>query len=231
MTDSTFARRAFVAGLGLSGAAALGAATAARADAPPHTQWQPTHEPQDNWMDLPGRHRMVFDAVSPKGAGEALAFANNYLMANKEGYKLEASDLANIIILRHLATPFGYNDAMWKKYGAIWGKLLKFNDPKTKKVALRNVLMAAPDKPGPEAVSIPILVGKKVHFAICGAATHFLAGVIARKTKAKADEIEKELGANLIPMRIWSRPASSPSTAPRNAATPSPMWGSIPPSA
>ncbi len=200
MTDNSnpVARRAFVTGLGV-GAVALGAATAARADAPPHTQWQPSHEPQDNWMDLPGRHRMVFDAISPKGAGGALTFANNYLVANKEGYKLEASDLANIIVLRHFATPFGYNDAMWKKYGAVWGKMLKFDDPKTKKIALRNVLMSVPPgETGPDAVSIPMLVDKKVHFAICGAATHFLAGAMAKKTKGKADEIEKELAANLI---------------------------------
>ena len=42
--------------------------------------------------------------------------------------------------MRHFATPFAYSDAMWKKYGAVWGKLLKHKDPKTKKIALRNTL-------------------------------------------------------------------------------------------
>jgi intracellular sulfur oxidation DsrE/DsrF family protein len=42
------------------------------------------------------------------------------------------------------------------------------------------------------------MVGKGVHFAVCGAATHFIAGVIAKKTKAKADDVYAELAANLV---------------------------------
>lgn len=213
MTDiaNPVARRAFVTGLGV-GAATLTAglsacataeetkpAAAASAAAAAPARWQPTLDPQDAWMELPGQHRFVFDAASPKGAGEALFFANNFLVYSKSGYGLAPTDNATIVILRHMATPFAYNDAMWAKYGALWGKILKYKDPKTKKIALRNTLMTFPPKtPADEVFSIPTMVEKGVHFAVCGAATHFVAGVIAKKTKAKADDIYAELAANLI---------------------------------
>lgn len=215
MTDisNPVARRAFVTGLGV-GAATLSvglascataeeAAKPAKPGGPPMSAavqiWHPTMEAEDEWMDLPGKHRFVFDSLSPKGAGEALFFANNYLVFSKSGYGLAPTDNATIIVMRHMATPFAYDDAMWKKYGAVWGKMLKHKDPKTKRIALRNTLMTAPPKaPADEAVSIPIMVGKGVHFAVCGAATHFIAGVIAKKTKDKADDIYADLAANLV---------------------------------
>jgi hypothetical protein len=212
MTDisNPVARRAFVTGLGVGAATlSVGLASCATAEeaakpaGPPMPAavqiWHPTLESQDDWMELPGKHRFVFDALSVKGAGEALFFANNYLVFSKSGYGLAPTDNATIVILRHMATPFAYNDAMWKKYGAVWGKMLKHKDPKTKRTALRNTLMTAPPKaPADEAVSIPIMVDKGVHFAVCGAATHFIAGIIAKKTKAKAGDIYADLAANLV---------------------------------
>ena len=210
MTDiaNPVARRAFVTGLGV-GAAAIGAglAACANADEKPApaavaapARWQPASDAQDDWMELPGKHRIVFDSLSPDGAGHALVFASNYLQASKDGYKLEPSDLATIVIMRHFATPFGYTDAMWAKYGAVWGKLLKHKDPKTKKIALRNTLNTPKgDKPSLDDPTIPLLAGKNVHFAVCGAATQFISGVIAKKTGGKADDIFAELSANLVP--------------------------------
>ena len=199
MTDSKFARRAIVTGLGAGVALTAAAARAETPAASAPARWQPTMDAQDDWMELPGKHRIVFDAISAKGAQEALFFADNYIGANKSGYDLAPDQLATIIVLRHHATVFGYNDAVWKKYGAVFGPFLKFKDPKTKKWPLRNTLMTVPAKtPADEAVSIPIMVGKGVHFAVCGAATHFIAGVIAKATKAKADAIYADLAANLV---------------------------------
>ena len=199
MTDSKFARRAIVTGLGAGVALTAAAARAETPAASAPARWQPTMDAQDAWRELPGKHRFVVDSISPKGAGEALSFANNFLTFSKSGYGIAPTDNATIVIMRHLATPFAYGDAMWAKYGAVWGKLLKHTDPQTKKIALRNTLMTVPAKtPADEAVSIPIMVGKGVHFAVCGAATHFIAGVIAKATKAKADAIYADLAANLV---------------------------------
>lgn len=196
MTDSKFARRAIVTGLG-AGVALTAAAAHAETPAAPQ-DWKPTLDPQDAWMELPGQHRMVFDAVSTKGAGEALMFANNYLHANKTGYGLEAKDLATIVILRHQATMFAYDDTIWAKYGALLSGLVHFHDPKTKKPATRNVLLTAEGE-GPEAVSIPMLAKAHVHFAVCGAATAFFAGYLAKHTRAKTDAVHAELEAHLVP--------------------------------
>lgn len=207
MTDITnpVARRAFVTGLGV-GAAALSAGLASRATAeekpapaaPAH--WQPAMDAQDDWMELPGRHRLVFDATSAKGAGGALAFTRNYLDANKDGYGIESTDLATIVVLRASATAFGYNDTIWAKYGTIMGTMLELTDPDTKKAPLRNPHIPAPGaKPDPDAADIPALVARGVHFAICGAATHHVAGTLAKKTGGKAAGIYAELAANLIP--------------------------------
>ena len=163
MTDITnpVARRAFITGLGV-GAAALGAglATGAAADeAAAPASWKPTYDPQDDWMELPGKHRLLFDSISPDGAVNALGFVSNYIATNKSGYEYEHTDLANIVVMRHFATPFGYTDAMWAKYGAVWGKLLKHKDPKTKGIALRNTLNTANStQPSPDDSTIPMLV-------------------------------------------------------------------------
>lgn len=212
MTDikNPVARRAFVAGFGV-GAAALGAglASCATADekpapatvaAPLPARWQPALESQDDWMDLPGKHRMVFDSISPDGAGRAINFANNYIVANKKGYGLVPADLATIVVFRSMATPFGFTDAIWEKYGKIAYKALKYKDPKTKKMALRNTLLTPePSEDPDELVSIPSMVEKNVHFAICAAATHGFSHMIAKQTGGKADDVFAELAASLVP--------------------------------
>ncbi len=90
----------------------------------------------------PGRHRLVFDSISADGAGEALALPRNYIAANKKGYGLEPSQLATIIILRHFATVFAYDDAMWSKYGAGFAKMSGFKDPKTNEAPDKNLYNA-----------------------------------------------------------------------------------------
>jgi intracellular sulfur oxidation DsrE/DsrF family protein len=167
--------------------AATHAQTPAAASADPH--WQPARHAQDDWLDhLPGKHRFFFDSVSATGADDAILYANNYFVANKTGYGLNESDLAVVICLRHLATPFAFNDDMWAKYGAAFSERIKFIDPKTKRPAVVNVQSA-------EAAA---LVKRGVQFAVCDMATHYFAGQAAGKTGGQTDEVYKELQANTI---------------------------------
>ena len=53
----------------------------------------------------------------PNGFGSALLYANNFLTASQTGYGLKDSDSAVVIVVRHFATVFAYNDAIWTKYG------------------------------------------------------------------------------------------------------------------
>ncbi|HYW52116.1 MAG TPA: hypothetical protein VE861_15985, partial [Gemmatimonadaceae bacterium] len=113
------------------GAVGLTSATAG-AQPSPTRSWQPTRHAQDDWYDaIPGRHRFFFDATSPKGVGEAITFASNFLAASRSGYGLADTDNAVVLSLRHWATPFAFGDVMWAKYGAPIGERIQFKDPKT----------------------------------------------------------------------------------------------------
>lgn len=155
---------------------------------PSDARFQPARHATDDWFELPGKHRFFFDALSPKGAGESLLFSSNFFGANKSGYGLENADLAVVICMRHLATPFAFNDAIWAKYGAAFSERLEFTDPKTKQAPIINVHSAG----CAEAIK------RGVHFAVCDMASHFFAGMAARKTGGDADAVYKELTMNTV---------------------------------
>src|SRR5262245_44092841 len=117
------ARRSFLSRLG-SGFAAVGAAlgsgrATALAPGPSSGGWQPARHSEDEWFDkIPGKHRTFLDAVSARGVGEALHFASNIFTTSKSGYGLENREVAIVVCLRHAATAFAFNDAIWSKYGA-----------------------------------------------------------------------------------------------------------------
>ena len=96
----TTARRSFLA----QGALVVGAAgfITAPADAQPTqgARWQPAREPKDDWLDqVPGKHRIFFDATSAQGAEESALFAGNCYRGNKDDYGLEPKELAVVISL------------------------------------------------------------------------------------------------------------------------------------
>src|SRR6476660_1642332 len=119
--NSRLPRRSFLskAGLGAAvGAVIGGGASGVSAQSPSGAAFQPPRHTEDDWLDrLPGKHRLLFDATTPDGVGEAILFANNFYSGNKNGYGLEANELAVVICVRHLATAFAYNDEIWAKYG------------------------------------------------------------------------------------------------------------------
>lgn len=190
-------RRAFVTAMG-AGAATLGLAAAASAGAATEgvpARWQPAREPQDEWLELPGRHRFVFDCTTAAGVGGALDYGDAYFTASKDGYNLAPGDLAVVIILRHFATAFAFNDAVWAKYGAQFGKMMKFDDPKTQQAPLRNVYDNADGK---DSVTLSGMAKNGVHFAVCGLATSKIAEKLAGSDKSRATAIRAELVAGLI---------------------------------
>jgi intracellular sulfur oxidation DsrE/DsrF family protein len=198
--EGAIARRTVVAAIG-TGVVALGAAAVARDASAKDTRWQPTLEKDDDWMEMPSRHRIVFDATSSEGAAHALFFARNYIGVNKSGYGIEHSQLATIIILRHMGTVFGYNDEIWAKYGKILSNMSRFTDPKTKEAPTRNLYDVKGYGPGLANADATVseLAGLGVHFAVCGTATQRVAAMVAAETKSDAEVIRKELASHLIP--------------------------------
>jgi intracellular sulfur oxidation DsrE/DsrF family protein len=175
-------RRSFLSRLGLT-AAAIGAGSAtAFAE---RSDWQPARYARDGWFEqIPGKHRLFFDTLTEAGLREARGFAENYFDASKSGYGLEQGDVAVVICLRHMATPFAFTDAFWAKYGPAMAESLKLADPK---------IAANPHKTQLEA-----LIARGVHYAVCDMASHRFAGAIARKVDGNADAIYKEMTANVV---------------------------------
>ena len=197
-------RRSFLTRLSV-GVSALAAAvtgtTTAQAQSGTRTSWQPALHEADDWMDrIAGKHRILFDTVTPEGFGIALPFSNNFYRGNQSGYCLTDSDLAVIIVARHNSTPFAYNDAMWAKYGETIAKRAGFMDPKTKSSPKSNLYNATGygDALANRGIALEGLLKRGVHLAVCQLATRAYAGEIAMTVGANTDTIYNELTANLL---------------------------------
>ena len=169
------------------------------AEAAGDTSWRPARHAQDDWLDqLPGKHRFVFDTTTTDGMALALQFGGNYFAANADAYGLKESDLAVLIIARHRSTPFGYNDAMWAKYGKQFSDQAQFTDPQTKEPPKINVYTTAGDVPG-QGGRLDALIKKGVHIAVCQTSSRGIATRIARDNGLEMESVMKDMAANLIP--------------------------------
>jgi hypothetical protein len=189
----------------------IGAALAAFAVRPRSAQaqsaagdrpFEPARHPQDAWMDtLPGKHRTVIDCAAVAAAGTGVFYANNIFTANRNGYQLADTDVAVIVVLRHEATVFAYNDAIWGKYNAVLGKMARVTDPATNQPPTVNPLSspAFGSVMTSLGVTAPAIAKRGAHFAICDMATNRIAGVIASAAGSTPPAIYKELAANLLP--------------------------------
>jgi len=191
-----------IVGLGAAVAATAAGARAATAQTNGGAFFRPTRHPQDNWMDaVAGKHRVLIDAATPHGAAEAVLFANNLYTANKAAYSLNESDIAIVICMRHFATPFAYTDAIWAKYGKAMGEMVQFTDPKTHQAPTTNLLNSTAF--GMELPNLGNTINQQTargtHYAVCDAATHFIASQLAGMKLGTDDAIYKELVANIIP--------------------------------
>ena len=189
-------RRSFLSALGL-GFLASPATLPAQSAAKP---FQPARHSEDDWLDeIPGKHRMVCDTTTPDGMGSALLFGNNFLDTNRNAYRLEYSDVAMVIVLRHNSTPFAFNDAIWAKYGSVFAARTKFNDPRTQQPPDKNLYNTAGYSMLPSfGITIDSMLKRGVHLAVCRLATRNFAGAIASATGGQADKINEELIANAL---------------------------------
>ena len=183
-------RRALVAGLGATFAALTAAAKPARAQSSGNAL---TRHDQDNWMDqLPRKHRVFVDTSSRVGGQDGVLFANNLFNVHESAYGLKASDLGIILCFRHQSVVYGYNEAMWTKYGEVFSQRLEL--PKT--ITVNPVNPSAPAEDG--ARTVAVLADKGAVIAVCAQATRNMAGRIARATGGTQETIQKELMANAV---------------------------------
>ena len=184
-TQNMKERRAIITGLGAVAAAGALGARAVDAQESSSDPFTAMLHPQDDWMSaMKGKHRIVLDVTSPDGVPDAVRFAGNLLTGHKNGWGVEESDVAVLVCFRHGATPFGYTDAIWSKYG-------KTIDPKATPPPAAN-----PYNSG-EPSQLAALARRGVQFMVCGTASRGLAGRIAGPG-GDVEAILKEMGANLI---------------------------------
>ncbi len=189
-------RREFMRNVGVGVVAATVSAIGIRsAGAEPVSSESP---PDEAWLTrLTGKHRQVFDAVTPND-GWGLAFAANFVTANMKAYDLPQSDVTAVLSLRHMATPLALNDAMWSKYKL--GQMLKVTDKGTNAPATRNVFSNthAGDIAVP-GVGVAELISRGVVVTACNMALTAFSGMAAAAAGLPPEGALKEWVANLIP--------------------------------
>ena len=209
-------RRGFLGALA-TGAAAFGLATfvtpfklnAQQKPAPPKTP-MPAMNPADKWFsEIKGTHRVVFDATQPH---EIMPFVwpKVFMMTNAATGTPE-SDCGVVVVLRHDAICYAFQDAMWAKYNfaevfkaSEVGGAFQAADAATATKTRNPFWNAQPGDfkvPGVGAVDISIkdLQKSGVKFCVCNAAITVYSTVVAGKLKMSPDVLQKEWKENLIP--------------------------------
>jgi hypothetical protein len=185
-------RRALVAALGATLAALTTGAKPLRAQSAPRGNSATRHE-QDKWMDeLPAQHRIFVDTASREGGQNGVQFAGNVFNVNESAYGVKPADVGLIICFRHQSTPYGYNEAMWAKYGEHFSQRLEL--PKT--VTVNPLNPSGPVGEGERTVAT--LADRGAVIAVCAQATRGMAGRIAMATGGSQEAILKELMANPV---------------------------------
>ena len=183
-TQDAVVRRSFLArlaavGTAIAGVVALPSTSAAQSSS------APTH-PADAWLDdLKGQHKNIFDCTSVENGPMGWTFARNFLTANTGPiYQLKDSDVNAIVCVRHSASVFGFNDAMWAKYKL--GESQKVNDG------------GVPAVKNPQATTANDLAKRGVIVAVCGMASARIARTVAADAGLNAADVEADLRANLV---------------------------------
>jgi hypothetical protein len=201
MNDNHQTRRSLMVGIGTAVSALSLGSRSARAQTPGRS-FQPARHERDAWLDaVPGKHRTIIDCAPVGAAGAGILYANNLYAANKSGYSLAESDIAIVVCLRHFATVFAFNDAIWGKYGKAMSDTVQFTDPKSKQAPSANLLNSASYGQFMSNLGITIqsVVQRGTQFAVCDMATHMITDQVAAAARAKPDDIYREFVDNLIP--------------------------------
>ena len=202
-SDKLQGRRKFLAGVGLAAATATVASSAQDAsnNKGANNGFTPARHDEDAWLDANSAgHRVFIDTSTSSGGTTALNYASNIMVGHTEGYEDGAeSDIATIICFRHGATPLGYNDAMWEKYGTQFSQMLSLKDRNTDGPFKINPMNQSEQDFGNRGNTIDSLITRGVSYAICRKATRSFSGRLARITGGDVDAIFNELMANNIP--------------------------------
>ena len=162
----------------------------------------PGVEGADEWFNqVKGKHKIVFDCTRPNDIFP-FVWPRVFLLTNEATGTL-SKDNSVVVILRHEAIPYAFEDRLWTKYN--FGELFKAEDPATKKPSMRNPFWkpakGAYKVPGFGEVSIGIneLQDSGVLFCVCNAAMTVFSAAVAENMKVDAATVKKDWEAGLLP--------------------------------
>jgi intracellular sulfur oxidation DsrE/DsrF family protein len=195
-------RRGFL-GIIATGAAAMGIATLGplqQLHASPSTPHIPNPEdPEEVFKSLNGKHRIVFDVVSPVWM-MPFAWPRVFLLTNMATGTPEKENSV-VVILRHEAIPYAFEDRLWTKYNFanVFGVVDDQKQPVTKNVFWK------PAKPfsipgfGEVPLGINELQSSGVKFVVCNAAMTVLSAVVAGKMNLKHEDVYNDWKSGVLP--------------------------------
>ena len=170
-------------------------------------------EDPDAWFaKIKGKHRIVFDVTQPK---EIFPFAwpRVFLLTN-EATGSPATDCSVVVVLRHDAIPYVFEDKLWAKYK--FGEMFHAHDPVTKAASTRNPFWK-PQKGafkvpgiGEVAIGIDELQASGVMFCVCDAAITVYSAAASEKMGLVAADTKKEWlsgllpGIQVVPSGVWA---------------------------
>ena len=167
----------------------------------------------DKWFNqVKGKHRIVYDATQPHEI-YPFAWPKVFLLTNQQT-GTPANDCGVVVILRHTAIAYGFEDRLWEKYK--FGKVFNAHDPKTKAPSLRNPFWKP--KPGDfivpgigeVAIGINELQAEGVMFCICEMAIGVFCATLAGMMHLNADDVKKDWmkgllpGIQVVPSGVWA---------------------------
>jgi hypothetical protein len=218
-TDLSY-RRGFIARIlgAAAGVVSVGAAAQTNAvQAQTNKAAAPNNGP-DSWIsEVKGTHRCLFDFPQHKN-GVPLLHILNYLNTYKEAYKSAPGSVGAVGTLYAIGSqssiPLAFNDAMWAKYGLGDYTGMKDSSGKgyTRNVLYRpttndaHLLIQAFQTPNiPElleavpGIGIENLQKMGTKFLMCANAFGAWTLELQARGKGKADDLQKDLMANLLP--------------------------------
>lgn len=163
----------------------------------------------DSWVSrLTAKHKAVFDSPDiDEGATLGVSQSIRYLNGMRDALGAGAGEAQVVVVIRHHAIPFAFNDAMWEKYAI--GEMTKIKSGEA--FATRNP-MSAPRAAGNRATmngdadrpqaNLSWLASHGHILLGCDLATQAYAGQIAQRVKGDARAITDELRANVVPGMI-----------------------------
>jgi hypothetical protein len=209
-SDRSTPRREFIGQLTASAIVLAGAACAtppaagqsATTPAPAPTPGNPTAAVHwdDSWFGrLTAKHKAVFDSPAFED-GLAVSQASGYIRGMRDALGAGPNDVQAVVVMRHVAIPMIFNDAMWAKYEI--GKQEKVTDGGAEKWATRNPFLSStrPSASTDQPQATLMWLGSHGHILLgCDLATRRFASNAAKKTNSQTQTVYDELKANLVP--------------------------------